>query len=1089
MVVTLAPVAHGRASAAVVTEPAPAAAQNIDNPITRENAQPGSSGWMHGPLLGDDTNGQIKGYWSAVSVRPGENIALYVSVNPEQTFSLDIYRLGWYQGTGGRLRLHVGSLDGTQQVPCTPDATTGLIACDWTPTYMLTVPADWTSGVYLGLLTNAAGYQNYVIFVVRDDRPAPYLYQQNIMTNQAYNNYPDDGATGKSLYTYNSFGANTISGETRAVKVSFDRPYPDYGFMQVDEIEFIRWIEHAGYDVTYATDVDTHANPSSLLTHKAVLDVGHDEYWSKEIRDGLEAARDAGVGLAFFAADTGSVQVRMEDSAGGAPDRVMVCYKNANIDPISGATTTVAFRNAPVNRPEQSLRGVISGSMLSPGTPLYDYVVTNSSHWIYGGTGFTDGATVSGIVGYEMDRYRSQYDTPTPARWTLLGNSPFNDYQGVADYANSSIYQAPSGAWVFSSGTIGWSRGLDGFWYGRADPRIQRTTSNLLDAFVNGAPLAYRLSATAPASAYAGESFSLAVSAVNERGNVVSSYGGTVHFTTSDTTGGVTLPPDATLPSGQGTFNVTLAGPGTQTITVSDAASGLTTSVTVTVQTRGIAFRGATQTDQAGGATSLTLTVPSGVANGDVLYAAVIYEDGPAVSDPPGWTLVAEASNAGNDRTRLLRHVAASEPASYTWTFSAANNAGGAMVAYAGVDTTKPEDVLPATASGNDVHPTSPTRSTATANAVLLSIYGSAGWGGSTTTGPSGMNVRASFGANGSFGFADELVATPATTGARAWTTGYATPWAAIAVALRVTGATPPPPTLRLAMPQTATAGSAFTMGVTAVDATGNTITSYGGTVHFRSTDTASGVVLPPDAMLVNGQGSFSATLQTPGSQTVTATDTTAPQITGSASLAIYARATKLELALPANATAGAPFAATVTAKDANGNVAVGYSGTVHFTTTDTGQGVVLPADATLQGGTGTFNVTLVTAGSRSITVADAAAQLSATGSLTVIAAAATSLALTAPATARSGSAFTVTVTLHDQFGNVATGYRGTVHFSTNDMLPTVVLPADHAFTATDAGTASFSVTLFSVGTRTITVRDTVNAALTDTRSVAVGLM
>src|SRR5438034_1278072 len=163
----------------------------------------------------------------------------------------DIYRLAWYQGTGARLRLHEGSLSGTTQSPCVPDATTGLIACDWSASYTLSVPSDWTSGVYLGLLTNAQGFQNYVLFVVRDDRPAPFLYQQNIMTNQAYNNYPNDGRTGKSLYTYNSYGANTISGETRAVKVSFDRPYADFGFPQADEMEFIRWIERMGYDVTY----------------------------------------------------------------------------------------------------------------------------------------------------------------------------------------------------------------------------------------------------------------------------------------------------------------------------------------------------------------------------------------------------------------------------------------------------------------------------------------------------------------------------------------------------------------------------------------------------------------------------------------------------------------------------------------------------------------------------------------------------------------------------------------------------------------------------------------------------------------------
>ncbi|TMB94343.1 MAG: hypothetical protein E6J38_08195 [Chloroflexi bacterium] len=417
-----------------------------DNPIVVENRQAGTFGWLPGPNAAGDATGQIKGYWSATSVRQNETITLYVTVNPSQTYALDIYRLGWYQGTGARLRLHEGSLSGTTQSPCVPDATTGLIACDWSASYTLSVPSDWTSGVYLGLLTNAQGFQNYVLFVVRDDRPAPFLYQQNIMTNQAYNNYPNDGRTGKSLYTYNSYGANTISGETRAVKVSFDRPYADFGFPQADEMEFIRWIERMGYDVTYSTNVDTHADGASLRNHKAFLSVGHDEYWSKEIFDAIEGARDAGVNLAFFAADTGSVQVRFEPSASGLPNRVMICYKSAAIDPVNGPTTTVAFRSPPVNRPEQALRGVMAfvGGMVTSGT-LPDYVVTNSSHWIYAGTGLKDGDTVARIVGYEMDRYDSQFAPPNSPNWTLLSHSPFTNYQGNASYANSSIYQDSAG--------------------------------------------------------------------------------------------------------------------------------------------------------------------------------------------------------------------------------------------------------------------------------------------------------------------------------------------------------------------------------------------------------------------------------------------------------------------------------------------------------------------------------------------------------------------------------------------------------------------------------------------------------------------
>src|SRR5882672_8420530 len=194
----------------------PASTQTVDNPIVLENQQPGSNAWLF-LTSGDDVTGQIKGYASATSV------------NPAQTYTIDFYRFGWYAGLGGRLRLHVGPLDGVQQPPCTSDPNTGLLACNWNPGYTLTVPTDWTSGVYGAKLTNAQGLQNYVIFVVKDGRPAPFLYQQGIATDQAYNDYPHDFLMGKSLYAFNSYGANTISGNTSAVKVSFDRPMADSG--------------------------------------------------------------------------------------------------------------------------------------------------------------------------------------------------------------------------------------------------------------------------------------------------------------------------------------------------------------------------------------------------------------------------------------------------------------------------------------------------------------------------------------------------------------------------------------------------------------------------------------------------------------------------------------------------------------------------------------------------------------------------------------------------------------------------------------------------------------------------------------------
>src|SRR5713226_6678302 len=98
-----------------------------DNPIVTENQRPGSTAWRLSPLLiANDAIGQIKGYASATSVNQNESITFYVTVNPAQTYTIDIFRMGWYGGLGGRLRVHVGPLDGVQQSACAPDPTTGL---------------------------------------------------------------------------------------------------------------------------------------------------------------------------------------------------------------------------------------------------------------------------------------------------------------------------------------------------------------------------------------------------------------------------------------------------------------------------------------------------------------------------------------------------------------------------------------------------------------------------------------------------------------------------------------------------------------------------------------------------------------------------------------------------------------------------------------------------------------------------------------------------------------------------------------------------------------------------------------------------
>jgi hypothetical protein len=161
------------------------------NPIVVENQQAGSSDWRLGQpgySVADNATGQIKGYASATSVNKGEQIDFHVTVNPAQGYTIDVYRMGWYDGQGGRLLQNIGPLDGISQPECTVDPATGLADCDWSSSYTLAIPNTWTSGIYLAVLTNEQSYQNYIVFVVRDDtRTADLLYQQSVTTYQAYN--------------------------------------------------------------------------------------------------------------------------------------------------------------------------------------------------------------------------------------------------------------------------------------------------------------------------------------------------------------------------------------------------------------------------------------------------------------------------------------------------------------------------------------------------------------------------------------------------------------------------------------------------------------------------------------------------------------------------------------------------------------------------------------------------------------------------------------------------------------------------------------------------------------------------------------
>ncbi|MGC8712879.1 MAG: N,N-dimethylformamidase beta subunit family domain-containing protein, partial [Leptodesmis sp.] len=459
------------------------------NAIVLENQNQGTRDWEITSLA---TNGQIAGYASATSVNQGEILPIKVSLGTPGQYRIDVYRLGYYGGLGGRLMTTSGILNGGPQTNSTFDPTTRLYEANWSTSYDLQVGDNWISGLYVAKLTElSSGTQSHISFVVRDDdRPADLGFQASFTTYEAYNNYGG----------YSTYGNNSMGGQ-RAYEVSFNRPtVQSVGLgdasnnMLTWEYNMARWLESQGYDVTYYTNLDVHSNPLQLYSQETFLSVGHDEYWSMEMMDNVTKARDNGINLAFFSANPAYWRVRFEDSSTGEANRTMVAYKGSwTLDPevvndISAATTV--FRSPELNRPENALMGVMYtgdwGSYnIHNGS---DYIVTNASDPYYANTGLRNGDVLRGLVGYEWDAVVNNGATPTGLVTLTQGNTPPLGALPLLPagtnpaISNAVRYTAPSGAKVFSAGTIQWMWGLDSDRVptNYVDPRVQQITVNIL---------------------------------------------------------------------------------------------------------------------------------------------------------------------------------------------------------------------------------------------------------------------------------------------------------------------------------------------------------------------------------------------------------------------------------------------------------------------------------------------------------------------------------------------------------------------------------------------------------------------------------
>jgi hypothetical protein len=277
--------------------------------------------------------------------------------------------------------------------------------------------------------------------------------------------------------------------------------------------------------------------------------------------------------------------------------------------------------------------------------------------------------------------------------------------------------------------------------------------------------------------------------------------------------------------------------------------------------------------------------------------------------------------------------------------------------------------------------------------------------------------------------------------------------------------------------PTTVTAGTANLFTVEVTDAYGNHSSNYIGTVHFSSSDTRA--LLPADYMFTaqdNGTHVFGAVLDTAGVQSITSTDT-ANQFSGTLSGINVNPAGFRVSGFPSSITAGDQGNFTVEVLDVQGSTIPGYTGTVHFTSSD--PQAQLPGDYTFtldDNGVHSFSAALLTSGTQSITATDTVTTSIKGTQAGIVVNAATASSLTVsgfPSPQTAGVAGNVTVTAKDIYGNVATGYTGTVHFKSDDAR--AQLPPDYAFVADDNGVHTFSATLVTAGTHSITAGDKLN--------------
>ena len=588
------------------------------NPISCENSKPGTD-----PSIWDITgagDSDIQGFSTDISVNVGQTMGFKIKTNAA-AYTIDIYRTGWYQGLGAR---KITSISPSAQLPqvqpeCLSDVETQLYDCGtWGLSASWAVPSNAVSGVYIALLKRKDnGDSSHITFIVRDDSShAQVVFQTSDPTWQAYNTYG-----GADFYQGASIG--------RAFKISYNRPVVTRGDVDgrdayfASEYAMVRFLEQNGYDTTYISGVDTDRHGSLLTNHKVFLSVGHDEYWSGAQRANISAAADAGVNVQFLSGNDDYWRTRYEPSTTDNTDyRTITSYKetwsNAKIDPSTEWTGT--WRDprfaSPANgggMPENALSGTIYMANYTDLPVTVSAVEGKTRLWrnttLASMAAGTKQALAPHTVGYESNEDLDNGFRPAGLvrLSTTVGETP----QYLQDYGNAvlpgttthniTLYKNPSGALIFSAGSVQWSWGLDQYHDGNgapADPRMRQAEVNLLADM--GAQPATLDSALVAATASTDKTAPVVVVASPATGTTVANgakvtlsgtatdSGGVVAGVEVSTNGGTSWHP--AVGTGSWTYSYIQHGMGTQNILVrgiDDSANYPATPTTLPLQVDG----------------------------------------------------------------------------------------------------------------------------------------------------------------------------------------------------------------------------------------------------------------------------------------------------------------------------------------------------------------------------------------------------------------------------------------------------------------------------------------------------------------------